>query len=134
MKKIFHLLFNLTLLLPAHAFALGPEPSMLVEKRKNIVKVFEVNERDQLMIDNQYGEVKVNLWKKNEIKVEIIVTASAQNDSKASEYMNSVKIGETRSKNMIGLKTIIDKNSFASSGWSAIRNKFGDGASVSDGT
>ncbi|WP_229216735.1 hypothetical protein [Dyadobacter sp. 3J3] len=126
MKKIIHLLFNLALLLPAYAFALGPEVSMLVEKRKNIVKVFEVNERDQLMIDNQYGEVKVNLWKKNEIKIEIIITASAQSAPKAAEYMNSVTIGESRSKNLIGLKTIIDKNSFASNGWNALRNKAGE--------
>jgi hypothetical protein len=112
--------------LPAGAFARSPEPALLIEKRKNIIKVFEVNERDQLIIDNQYGEVKVNLWKKNEIKVEIVVTAQAPSASRASEYINSVTVGEGRAKNRIELKTIIDKNNFARSGWSALRNKAGE--------
>ena len=109
MKNIIHLLLNIVLLLPVSAFALDPELTLLVEKRKNITKVFEVNERDQLVIDNQYGEVKVNLWKRNEIKVEIIVTSSAPSDAKATEYINAVTIGESRAKNLIELKTIIDK-------------------------
>jgi len=126
MKNIIHLLLNIVLLLPVSAFALDPELTLLVEKRKNITKVFEVNERDQLVIDNQYGEVKVNLWKRNEIKVEIIVTSSAPSDAKATEYINAVTIGESRAKNLIELKTIIDKNNFARSGWSAFRNKPGE--------
>jgi hypothetical protein len=75
--------------LPQVVSALDPEPEQngLVEKRRNIVKVFDVKNNDLLMVDNQFGQVKINLWSKEEIKVEIIITANAPTDGRASEYL-----------------------------------------------
>lgn len=103
---------------------------MLVEKRRHVVKVYEVNEHDQLMIDNQYGEVKVNLWSKKEIKVEVIITASAPKESQVAEYLGSVMIRENRNRNIISLKTTIDKNNFVQSGWNTLRTKSGEKKSI----
>ena len=126
MKKIIHLLFSFTLLWPSLGFSTDPEAFMLIEKRRHVVKVYEVTERDQLMVDNQYGEVKVNLWGKNEIKVEVVITAIAPSESQVSEYLSSIRIGESRLKNLISLRTTIDKNNFARSGWSNMKWKAGE--------
>jgi hypothetical protein len=137
--------------LPQVALALNPDPEQngLVEKRRNIVKVFDVKNDDQLVVDNQFGQVKINLWNKEEIKVEIIVTANAPTDGRASEYLSAVKIEEKRYKNQIGLTTHIDRSQFGNNGWNnrkgeknfiqidytvympkenalIVRNKFGD--------
>lgn len=126
MRNIIHLLFSVFFLLPVGLYAKGQESVLLVEKRRNIVKVFDVKDQDQLVVDNQFGEVKVNLWKKNEIMVRIVVTASAVTETKAAEYMSAVTIDEARSKNLISLKTVIDKNNFARSGWNNLRRKAGE--------
>lgn len=126
MRNIIRLLFSFLILWPVFAFSNDPGAGALIEKRRHIVKVYEVSDRDQLLVDNQFGEVKVNLWGKNEIKVEVIITASAPNESQVVEYLNAVKIGESKGRNIISLKTMIDKNSFARSGWNALRRKPGE--------
>jgi len=126
MKKIIHLLFSFSMIWPLLGFSSDPEPFVRIEKRRHVVKVYEVTDRDQLMVDNQYGEVKVNLWEKKEIKVEVIITASAPGEPQVSEYLSSIRIGETRMKNLISLRTTIDKNSFSRTGWSNMKWKPGE--------
>lgn len=115
------LLFSVIATLPQVASAtLDPDDSEqngLVEKRRNIVKVFDVKKSDALEVDNQFGLVKVNLWAKEEIKVEIVVTANAPSDSRAAEYLSSVNIDEKRMKNVISITTRIDRSQFGNNGW-----------------
>jgi len=115
------LLFSVIATLPQVASAtLDPDDSEqngLIEKRRNIVKVFDVKKSDALEVDNQFGLVKVNLWAKEEIKVEIVVTANAPSDSRAAEYLSSVNIDEKRMKNVISITTRIDRSQFGNNGW-----------------
>ncbi|WP_229238807.1 hypothetical protein [Dyadobacter sp. Leaf189] len=113
------LLFNIALILPNLLMA-GPgipEQNGLIEKRRNITKVFDVKSSDMLLVENKFGQVKVNLWAKDEIKVEIIVTANASSDGRASEYLSAVNIDERRLKNQISLVTRIDRSQFGNNGW-----------------
>jgi hypothetical protein len=119
------LLFNITLLLP-NLLSAGPgipEQNGLIEKRRNITKVFDVKSSDMLVLENKFGQVKVNLWSKDEIKVEIIVTANAPSDGRASEYLSAVNIEEKRIKNQINLTTRIDRSQFGNNGWSNSRGE-----------
>jgi hypothetical protein len=117
METIKNLLYSLVIILPLTVNAKNPEPQKLIEKRRNIVKVFDVKDPDLLTVDNQFGQVKVNLWSKKEIKVEIIITSNAPDDERAAQYLNSVEIDEKRLKNQITLTTMIDKSQFGRSGW-----------------
>lgn len=120
------LLFSVVSILPQVAgAALNPEPeqSGLIEKRRNIVKVFDVKKSDALEVDNQFGLVKVNLWNKEEIKIEIVITANAANDSRAAEYLSAVNVDEKRVKNVISLTTRIDRSQFGGNNWN---NRKGD--------
>lgn len=145
------LLFNIALILPylVNAKIADPDQGGLVEKRRNIIKVFDVKKSDVLIVDNQFGQVKINLWSKEEIKVEILITANAPTDGRAAQYLGSVNIGEKRTKDQIALTTQIDRGQFANNGWNnrkgeknfvqidytvympkenalVVRNKFGD--------
>lgn len=121
------LLFSVISALPqVISAATGPDNSEqngLVEKRRNIVKIFDVKKSDALEVDNQFGLVKVNLWAKEEIKVEIVITANAPSDSRASEYLSAVNVDEKRVKNVISLTTRIDRSQFGGSSWN---NRKGD--------
>ncbi len=117
-KRIIHLLYSVVALLPYTLYAADPNPAYLIEKRRNIVKIFDVKNQDVLLVDNQFGQVKINLWAKNEIKVEIVVTANAPSDSRAVQYLDAVDIEEKREKNKINLTTVINRSHFGSNVWS----------------
>lgn len=124
MKAIKHLLYSLIILsIPLVTRANDPDPKSLVEKRRNIVKIFEVRDPDLLTVDNQYGQVKVNLWAKKDIRVEIVITANAPSDNQAAQYLNAVIIDEKRVRNGITLTTNIDKAQFGGNLWN---NRKGD--------
>jgi hypothetical protein len=150
METIKNLLYSFILLLvPLVSSAIEPDPKTLIERRRNIVKVFEVTGPDLLSVNNQFGQVKVNLWAKKEIRIEIVITANAPSDERAGDFLNAVVIDERRVKNQIALTTNIDKSRFGQNLWNnrkgeknfiqidytvympkenalIVRNKFGD--------
>lgn len=87
------------------------------EKKKTITKQYNVTAKDKFAVHNQFGDVTVNLWDKNEIRVEITITGYASNDEKAQEYIEAVEIVEVRESDQITIKTNIDNDSFGKNGW-----------------
>jgi hypothetical protein len=98
----------------------------LVEKRRNIVKIYDVDARDQLSVDNQYGQVKIHLWDRKEIRVDITITANAPTDQRAADYLSAIAIDEKREGHMILLRTTINRDSFGSNSWNSWRSKPGE--------
>ncbi|MFD1142664.1 hypothetical protein ACFQ4C_16175 [Larkinella insperata] len=97
----------------------------LSERRKTIVKVYDVTAKDQLMIENQFGNVNINLWNRDEIRVEIIIKANASSEDRVQRFLDAVEIVERRNGDQISLKTSIDKNGSGGS-WTMNRNKDGE--------
>ncbi len=93
------------------------EINSFVEKKKTIVKVFEVGPHTQLNIDNQFGDVKINLWNKREIRVDIVISANASNEAKALEYLNNVTIEEKKETNGVHLTTAISRRPSGATFW-----------------
>lgn len=87
------------------------EHSALAEKTKLISKTYAVDRNDKLSISNQYGKVAVHTWAKNEIKVNVEIKAYESSESSASQLLESVKIEDSRSGDLISYKTIFDKTS-----------------------
>jgi hypothetical protein len=120
-------LFSTLLLLTLTIGFVGAEPiAGMIEKKKTFVKVYDVDARDQLSVDNQYGQVKVNVWDRKEIRVDITVTANAPTDQRVADYLNAIAINEKREGNVIMLRTDINRESFGSGNWNAWRSKTGD--------
>lgn len=93
-----------------------------VEKEKTITKSYSVSSRDKLSLDNQYGNVVINTWAKNEIKVDVIIKGFGRSSDEATEYLEGVSINESRQSNLISFKTSISKNKDS---WWGIRRKSG---------
>ncbi len=84
-----------------------PPPGIFIERKKTIVKVFDVRPNEMLSIDNRYGDVKVLLWDRQAIRIDITITANASSEQKVSEAINAVNIEEKRGNNNITVQTVI---------------------------
>lgn len=115
------LVFKYTLLLMTISTVVRAEEIAGVERKKTILKVYEVSDKENLFLDNQYGHVKINLWDKKEIRVDIVITANCASDDDVAAYLNSVKIEENKSGGQIRLKTVIDRKSYGGI-WNALKN------------
>jgi hypothetical protein len=94
-----------------------------VEKKKSVIKIYDASSKDNLLIDNQFGQVKVNLWDKNEIRVDISITANASNDDRAKEYLDGVVIEDKRDGNQISIRTVINKTNNSNWSWKSNNNE-----------
>lgn len=115
------LVFKYTLLLMTLSIVVRAEEIAGIERKKTILKVYEVSDKDNLLLDNQYGHVKVNLWDKKEIKIDIVITANCASEDDITAYLNSVKIEENKSGGQIRLKTVINRKSYGGV-WNSFKN------------
>lgn len=76
-----------------------------VEKKKTIIKLFDVDANDALTVDNQFGQVTVAIWDKKEIRVQITISANSDSDERAQRFMDAVDIDEKRTGNQIVIRT-----------------------------
>ncbi|WP_052354171.1 hypothetical protein [Flectobacillus major] len=98
------------------------------EKRKTILKTYQVDAKDQLQIHNQHGMVNVELWNKNEFKIEISITGYGNTEEKAQSYVDGVNIAEMRVGDKIVLRTEIGSESSNNKWWSNWSWKSKDGS------
>ncbi len=76
------------------------------EKTKSINKTYNVTVSDKLNIDNKFGAVTINVWTKQEIKVDIEIKASAKTEEWAKSVLDDIQVEDSRSGNTITLKTL----------------------------
>ena len=81
-----------------------------IEKKKTLTKTFTVNSKDRLSINNQHGDVKIELWEKNEIKVDITIIGYGTTEAKAQQFIDNVEITDKREGDKISFKTFIDSD------------------------
>ncbi|WP_420147252.1 hypothetical protein [Spirosoma sp.] len=87
-----------------------------IEKKKTIIKLFDVDSKDNLVVDNQFGQVNVGLWDKKEIRIQITVLANSDSDERVQKYLDAVTIEEKRTGDQILVKTNFSQNNL--SNWS----------------
>lgn len=93
-----------------------------VEKVKRVTKSYRVNNKNKLSIDNQYGKVVINVWPKNEIKVDIEIKAYEGSESEAQKLLDAVSIDENDNGELIDFETVISKST---GGWGMSRGSGG---------
>lgn len=106
------LIIGLLLRLTAYAEEYGT-----IEKKKSVIKIYDVSGKDNLLIDNQFGQVKINLWDKSEIRIDVKITANANDDDRALQYLNGVEIEDKKEGNQISIRTVINKNGNSNWNW-----------------
>jgi hypothetical protein len=77
-----------------------------IEKRKNVSFSYSVSSADKVSLNNQFGDVKVNFWDKNEVKVDVVVIANANSAERAVNYLSTVDIQGKKENGVVSVKTI----------------------------
>lgn len=118
------LLYSLLLCLsPLVMWAKDPLKPEAIEKKKTIIKLFDVDDKDALVVDNQFGEVNVNVWNKKEIRIQITISANSDSDDRVQKYIDAVTIDEKRAGNQITVRTNFSMSNL--SNWSMSKWKSG---------
>ena len=78
-----------------------------IEKKKSIIFIYNVTPKDKVLLDNKFGDIKVNLWDKNEVKIEVSITVNGTEET-ALQVLNSVDIVGKKTEGQVRIKTNID--------------------------
>jgi hypothetical protein len=80
-----------------------------IEKRKNVFFSYSVSSTDKVYLNNQFGDIKVSFWDKNEVKVDVVVIANANSAERAANYLGTVDIQGRKENGTVSIKTIRDE-------------------------
>jgi hypothetical protein len=105
MKKYTNLLSITILLLslPLQQLLAADDPA--VEKRKTYSKSYAISGNDRISLNNQFGEIKVSTWTKNEVKVDVTVITNAATEERAQQLLDLVSIEDGKNANGVFFKT-----------------------------
>lgn len=82
----------------------------LVEKKKVYSKSYDLNGNDRVSLSNQFGAMKINTWAKNEVKVEVTITAEAKSDDRAQDILDGITITDGKNSDGVYFKTKTKSN------------------------
>ncbi|MFC0517134.1 hypothetical protein ACFFGT_23190 [Mucilaginibacter angelicae] len=74
---------------------------------KKYTKLYTAGKLDGLMIDNRFGEVKINTWNRNEFSIEVQVNIYADKQTDAQNFLNAINVSDSRREATVSFKTII---------------------------
>jgi hypothetical protein len=76
-----------------------------VEKKKTYSKTYPLSANDRVSLNNQFGEMKITTWEKNEIKVDVTITVKASTDQVAQKILDKISIEDGKSSGGVYFKT-----------------------------
>jgi len=76
-----------------------------VRKQRLINKHFDITADDKLEIENQFGNVVVSTWDKNEITVDIEISARASSEERAQDIMDKIDVKDGKDGHSIWFRT-----------------------------
>ena len=89
-----------------------------VEKKKTYSKSYAVSNNEKISLSNQFGEMKIMTWDKNEVKVDVTITAKADDDKRAQEILDKITIEDGKGSGGVYFKT-----KFAKDQWDDSKDK-----------
>ncbi len=74
-------------------------------KTKTYSKSYPLSSNELVTLDNQFGEMKINTWDKNEIKVDVNIEARANTDELAQKIMDNIYIQDSKTGSGVSFLT-----------------------------
>jgi len=108
MKKITYIIIALVIFTQALPAAAKREQK--ITRDKKIHRQYTVSPTDELLINNVFGDIQVNTWDKDEITVDITITAKAPSDEKAEEILDHVSVEEEKTGHRIKFRSEIQSH------------------------
>lgn len=85
---------SLLLLLVVAVHVRAGEPKVKVSKSWS--KTINVGPNEKISLQNQFGDMKIHTWNKNEVKVEVTISAEAGTEERAREIIDRISIEDGR--------------------------------------
>ncbi len=108
MKAI--LRYNLVLILALWCVTTTANELPLVEKTKTYNKTYALNSNDKVKLENKFGELVISTWNKNEISVEVTMTAKGNTEERAATILDRLRIEDGKNSNGVWFRTEIQNN------------------------
>jgi hypothetical protein len=74
------------------------------EKRKTYEKVYDLNGNDKVEVDNSFGDIKVTIWDKSQVKLYAEFIVTAKTESWANEVIENLKIEDSKSNGKVSFE------------------------------
>ncbi|MCX6320173.1 MAG: hypothetical protein NTW29_23030 [Bacteroidetes bacterium] len=75
------------------------------KKTKSYSKSYTLSSNDKIVLYNQFGEMKLTTWDKNEIKVEVSITGKSDKEERAQVILDRISIQDSKEGNTVSFKT-----------------------------
>ncbi len=75
------------------------------KKAKSFSKSYPLGSSDKVSLSNQFGEMKLVTWEKNEIKVDVSITGKSDEEQRAQDIVNRISISDGKEGNTVFFKT-----------------------------
>jgi hypothetical protein len=119
--RTYNILFLASSLSLASFAQANEEPK--VEKKKTYSKSYSVSSSEKISLSNQFGEMKIMTWEKNEVKVDATITAKADDDKRAQEILDKITIEDGKGSGGVYFKTKFGKDQWDSDNNDKEKNK-----------
>ncbi|MEM6771803.1 MAG: hypothetical protein AAF597_14565, partial [Bacteroidota bacterium] len=83
---------------------------------KTYSETFNVNGEGSVRLENRYGEIRVETWERNEVKIDVRIRVTASDQEDADKTFDRIQIDFTSSTNRASATTSIGKNNNKSKG------------------
>lgn len=75
------------------------------KKNKTFSKSYTLAGSDKVSLSNQFGEMKLVTWDKNEIKVDVSITGKSDEEQRAQDIIDRISITDGKEGNTVSFKT-----------------------------
>jgi hypothetical protein len=75
------------------------------KKTKSYSKSYSLGSSDKISLVNQFGEMKLNTWDKNEIKVDVTITGKSDIEQQAQQILDHITINDGKTGNTVSFET-----------------------------
>lgn len=62
------------------------------EKRKNYTQSYPLHHNQKVKIANKFGKVQINAWSRNEVKVDVVIITSSNDEKVAQSLLDNISI------------------------------------------
>lgn len=78
------------------------------EVTRKYSKVFSVSPSTAVVVSNRYGDVNVETWNRNEVSIEVVVTAEMATRDRSERVVEMISIEFSEGDNTVEAKTVLD--------------------------
>lgn len=87
------------------AYCQDTKQELRFTKQKSYSKSYTISGSDRINVENQFGEMKLITWDRNEVKVDVSITAESDDEARAQKILDIISIDDKKNNNGVSFKT-----------------------------